>query len=74
LQAQIAEAESKVQAVESERLQAVAQLAAAESTSDRLRQASETPGAIAANELIQAEKQVQTARADRIQATKCSGG
>jgi membrane fusion protein, multidrug efflux system len=63
MQAQIAEAESKVQAVESERLQAVAQLAAAESTSDRLKQASETPGAIAGNELIQAQKQVEAARA-----------
>lgn len=52
MQAQIAEAESKVQAVEAERLQVVAQLAAAGSTADRLKQASETPGAIAANELI----------------------
>jgi membrane fusion protein, multidrug efflux system len=63
MQAQIAEAESKVQAAESERVQAVAQLAAAESTSDRLKQASETPGAIAGNELIQAQKQVDAARA-----------
>jgi membrane fusion protein, multidrug efflux system len=63
MQAQIAEAESKVQAVESERLQAVAQWAAAESTADRLKQASETPGAIAANELIQAQKQVEAAKA-----------
>jgi len=63
MQAQIAEAESKVQAVDSERLQAVAQLAAVESTADRLKQASETPGAIAANELIQAQKQVEAAKA-----------
>jgi len=63
MQAQIAEAESKVQAVESDRLQAVAQLAAAQSTSDRLKQASETPGAIAGNELIQAQKQVEAAQA-----------
>jgi len=63
IQAQIAEAESKVQAAESERLQAVAQLAAAESTSDRLKQASETPGAIAGNELILAQKQVEAAQA-----------
>src|ERR1035438_8471766 len=63
MQAQIAEAESKVQAVESERLQAMAQLAAAQSTSDRLKQASETPGAIAGNELIQAQKQVEAAQA-----------
>jgi membrane fusion protein (multidrug efflux system) len=63
MQAQIAEAESRVQAAESERLQAAAQLAAAQSTSDRLKQAAETPGAIAGNELIQAQKQVEAAQA-----------
>ena len=61
--AQIAEAESKVQAAESDRLQAEAQLAAAQSTYDRLKKAAETPGAIAGNELIQAEKQVEAAQA-----------
>ncbi|MGH9646782.1 MAG: efflux RND transporter periplasmic adaptor subunit, partial [Bryobacteraceae bacterium] len=61
--AQIAEAESKVQAVESDRLQAEAQLAAAQSTYDRLKKAAETPGAIAGNELIQMEKQVEAAQA-----------
>jgi RND family efflux transporter MFP subunit len=63
MKAQIAEAESKVQSAESERLQAEAQLAAAQSTSDRLKKASETPGAIAGNELILAQKQVDAARA-----------
>jgi membrane fusion protein, multidrug efflux system len=63
MKAQIAEAESKLQAAESERVQAEAQLAAAESTAARLRKAAETPGAIAGNELIQAEKQVEAARA-----------
>ena len=63
MQAQIAEAESKVQAAESERVQAEAQLAAAQSTYDRLRKAAETPGAIAGNELIQAQKQVEAAKA-----------
>ena len=63
IQSQIGEAESRVQAAEAERLQAVAQLAAAESTSDRLKQAAETPGAIGGNELIQAQKQVEAARA-----------
>jgi RND family efflux transporter MFP subunit len=63
LQAQIAEAESKAQAAESDRVQAQAQLAAAQSTYDRLKKASETPGAIAGNELVQAEQQVQAARA-----------
>jgi membrane fusion protein, multidrug efflux system len=63
MKAQIAEAESKVQAAVSERLQAEAQLAAAQSTADRLKKAAETPGAIAGNELIQAEKQVDAAKA-----------
>lgn len=61
--AQIAEAESKVQAAEADRLQAEAQAAAAQSTYDRLKQAAETPGAIAGNELIQAQKQVEAAQA-----------
>ena len=63
MKAQIAEAESKVQAAESERLQAEAQLSAAESTRDRLKKASETPGAIAGNELVLAQKQVEAAQA-----------
>ena len=63
LTAQIAEAESKALAVESERLQAEAQLAAAESTSDRLKEAAKTSGAVSANELVQAEKQVEAAQA-----------
>lgn len=61
--AQIAEAESKVQAAEADRLQADAQLAAAQSTYERMKKAAETPGAIAGNELIQAEKQVDAAKA-----------
>jgi RND family efflux transporter MFP subunit len=63
LKARIAEAESKVQSAEADRLQAEAQLAAAQATYDRLKKASETPGAIAGNELIQAEKQVEAAQA-----------
>jgi membrane fusion protein, multidrug efflux system len=61
--AQIAEAESKVQAAEGERLQAKAQLAAAQATYDRMKKAAETPGALAENELIQAEKQVEADQA-----------
>jgi len=60
--ARIAEAESKVQAAEADRLQAEAQLAAARSTYEGMKQAAETPGAIAGNELIQAEKQVDAAK------------
>jgi RND family efflux transporter MFP subunit len=63
MKAQIAEAESTAQAAESDRLQAEAQLAAARSTFERLKKASETPGAVAGNELIQAEKQVDGAQA-----------
>lgn len=75
MSAQIAEAESRVQASDAERLQAEAQLAAAQSTYDRLQKASETPGAIAGNELIQAEKQVDAAKAlivSRQQATRAA--
>src|SRR5437762_14280143 len=63
MKAQIAEAESKVQAAESDRLQAEAQLAAAQSTSERLKKAAETPGAVAGNEVVQAQKQVEAAEA-----------
>jgi membrane fusion protein, multidrug efflux system len=63
MKAQIAEAESKLQAADSDRLQAEAQLAAAQSTADRLKQAAATPGAIAGNELFQAEKQVEAVKA-----------
>jgi RND family efflux transporter MFP subunit len=63
LQTQIAEAESKAAAVEAERPQAEAQLAAAQATYDRLKKAAETPGAVAGNEVIQAEKQVEAAQA-----------
>src|ERR1039457_4110295 len=45
--AQIAEAESKVQAMEADRLQAEAHLAAAQATYDRMKKAAETPGAVA---------------------------
>lgn len=61
--ARIAEAESKVQAAASDRAEAEAQLASAQASYDRLKKASETPGAIAGLELIQAEKQVDAARA-----------
>lgn len=61
--AQIAEGQSKVQAAEADRLQAEAQLAAAQSTYDRTKMAAQTPGAIAGNELILAEKQVDAAKA-----------
>jgi membrane fusion protein (multidrug efflux system) len=63
LRAHIAEAESKVQTAEADRVQAEAQLAAAQSTYERLKKASETQGAVAGNELILAEKQVEAGAA-----------
>src|SRR5580658_1911208 len=73
--AQIAEAQSKVQAAEADRLQADAQLAAAQSTYDRTKTAAETPGAIAGNELVLAEKLVEAAKAllnSRLQAIRAA--
>lgn len=63
MQAQIAEAQSKFQAAEADRLQAEAQLAAAESTYQRTAEAAKTPGAVAGNDLILAQKQVDAAQA-----------
>lgn len=63
LAARIAELESRVQSAESERLQAEAQLAAQQATYESLKKAAETPGAIAGNELVQAQKQVEAAQA-----------
>jgi len=75
IEAQVVEAESKVQAAEADRLQTEAQLAAVQSTYDRLKAASQTPGAVAGNELIQAEKQRDAAQAlvnSRQQASKAA--
>jgi len=73
--AQVAEAESKVQASEADRLQAQAELAAAQSTYERMQEAAQTPGAVAGNELIRSEKQVEAAKAllnSREQASRAS--
>jgi len=63
IDAQIAEAESRLQAAEADRLQAVAQLAGAQSTYERTQEAAKTPGAIAGNDLVQAQKQVEALQA-----------
>ena len=63
LQAQVMEGRAKVQAVESQRAEAEAKLVSAQSTAERLKAASATPGAVAGNELIIAEKAVDAARA-----------
>ena len=62
LAAQTAEAESRAETAESARAEAEARLAAAQATYERLKKAAETPGAIAGNELVQAEKTVDAAR------------
>ena len=59
----IAEAEAKIQAIESDRLQAEAQLAATRSTYERTQKAAETPGAIAGNELVQMQQQIAAGQA-----------
>ena len=63
MQAQIAEAESRLQAAEADQLQAEAQLAAAQSTYQRTAEAAKTPGAVAGNDLVLAQKQVDAAQA-----------
>ena len=63
MEAQIAEGQSKAQAAEADRVQAQAQLAAAQSTYERIQEAAKTPGAVAGNDLIQAQKQVEAAQA-----------
>jgi RND family efflux transporter MFP subunit len=63
LNAQRAEAEAKVQTAQAQRAEAEARVASAQSTYDRMKAASGTPGVIAGNELIQAEKQLDAERA-----------
>ncbi len=60
--AHVAEAESRVQAIQLQRAEAEAKLAAAQSTYDKLKTASATPGAVAENELFLAQKSVDAAR------------
>lgn len=63
MQAQIVEAESKAQAIELQRTEAMAKLAGAQSTYDRLKAASATPGVVAENDVIVAQKTVEAAQA-----------
>jgi len=63
MQAQIVEAESKAQAIELQRAEAAAKLAGAQSTYGRLKAASATPGVIAENDVIVAQKTVEAAEA-----------
>lgn len=63
MQAQLAEAQSQRTAAEAEQAQAEAQQQAAQSTLDKLREAAKTPGVVAGNDLVQAEKQTEAAQA-----------
>jgi membrane fusion protein, multidrug efflux system len=62
LAADAAASESAFHQAEAEESQAEAQVAAVQSTSDRLAEAAKTPGAVAGNELIQSEKQLEAAK------------
>src|SRR6266516_1147219 len=63
MKAQIVEAQSKAQAIGLQRAEAAARLAAAQSTYQRLKAAAATPGVVAENDLIVAEKNVEAAEA-----------
>ena len=63
LTAQTAGAVSRAETAEAAKAEAEARLAARQATYERLKTANETPGAIAGNELVQAEKQVEAAMA-----------
>jgi membrane fusion protein, multidrug efflux system len=62
MQAQLAEAESRAQALELQKAEAAAKLAATQSTYDRLKAASATPGVVAENDVIVAQKEAEAAR------------
>jgi RND family efflux transporter MFP subunit len=63
IQSQVLEAQSKAQAVELQRAEAAAKLAAAQSTYDHLKAASATPGVVAENDVVVAQKNVEAAQA-----------
>jgi membrane fusion protein, multidrug efflux system len=63
--AQLAEAEARVHAIEAQKAEANAKLGAAESTLSRLTAAATTPGAVAGNDVVQAQKAVDAAGALR---------
>jgi len=63
MQSQVVEAQSKAQAIELQRAEAAAKLAAAQSTYDRLKAASATPGVVAENDVVVAQKTVEAAQA-----------
>src|SRR5882724_5129315 len=63
MQAQIAEAQSKAQSLGLQRAEAEAKLSGAQSTYDRLKAASATPGVVAENDVVLAQKSAEAAQA-----------
>ena len=63
MQAQVVEAQSKAQALELQRAEAAAKLASAQSTYERLKAASATPGVVAENDVVVAQKTMEAAQA-----------
>jgi len=63
MQAQIVEAQAKAQLLVPQRAEAEAKLAAAESTYQRLKAASATPGVVAENDVVVAQKTAEAAQA-----------
>ena len=73
LRAQRLEAEAKLQAVRAQEAEAEAKTVAAQSTYDRLKAASATPGVVAGHDVEIAERSLEAARA-YVNALKSSGG
>jgi RND family efflux transporter MFP subunit len=73
LRAQRLEAEAKLQAVRAQEAEAEANTVAAQSTYDRLKAASATPGVVAGHDVEIAERSLEAARA-HVNALKSSGG
>jgi len=71
LEARRAEAEARIATAEAELSQAEATLAGSESTYQRLEEASKTPGVVAGNDVVLAEKSVEANRA-RVEALRKS--
>jgi RND family efflux transporter MFP subunit len=72
LRAQRAEAEAKVQAVRAQQAEAQAKMVSAQSTYDRLKAASQTPGVVAGNDVEIAERTFEALRS-QVEALKSSG-
>jgi RND family efflux transporter MFP subunit len=73
LRAQRLEAEAKMQAIRAQEAEAEAKTVAAQSTYDRLKAASATPGVVAGHDVEIAERSLEAARA-HVNALKSSGG